>query len=117
MFRVHPWSGFGIGTWATENPQYALIDPGSRANEANNEWAQWAVEGGVILLSIMVGVFGWILSKVFRSPWAFGLVLVLVHCWVEYPFERQALAGWFTAMLGLLAAHSPTLDTVKIESK
>jgi O-antigen ligase len=105
MFREHPWHGFGIGTWATVYPQYALIDPGSFANEAHNEWAQWAVEGGIPLLGIMLSVAGWVLWKVFRSPWAFGLVLVLIHSWVEYPFERQALAGWLAAILGLLAVY------------
>jgi O-antigen polymerase len=106
MFRERPWSGYGLGTWATVYPQFAIVDPGTHANSAHNEWAQWAVEGGIPLVAAMLGLAGWVLCKVPSSPWAFGLVLVLLHSWVEYPFQRQALAGWFAAMLGLLAIVS-----------
>lgn len=103
MFRDHPAMGFGLGTWSTVYPQYALIDLGTWANQAHNDWIQWAAEGGVPLVLLMLAVGVWAVWRGLRLPWGLGVLLVLMHAWVDYPFSRPALAAWIAAILGLLS--------------
>ena len=49
MAQSHPWFGIGLGTWPIVYPSYALIDTGSFANQAHNDWLQWTAEGGIPL--------------------------------------------------------------------
>jgi hypothetical protein len=111
MFREHPGIGFGLGTWSTVYPQYALTDPGVWANQAHNDWIQWATEGGVPLVLLLSAVGVWAVRRGVRSPWGFGVLLVLMHAWVDYPFSRPALAAWIAAVLGLLSHPSRGIDT------
>jgi O-antigen ligase len=112
MFRERPWTGFGLGTWASAYPAYALYDDGLAANQAHNDWVQWAVEGGVPLVAAMV-VFALLLAgPAWRSAWGLGAMAVLLHCLVDYPLQqRPALAGWFFAMAGAVAAEGADRDT------
>ena len=47
MVRDKPWMGSGLGTWPTVYPRYAGFDAGVFVNQAHNDWAQWAAEGGL----------------------------------------------------------------------
>jgi O-antigen ligase len=117
MIKQHPLTGFGLGTWATVYPQFALVDPGLWANRAHNDWIQWAVEGGGVLLTAWAVIAAWAARRAIRTVWGFGVLLVLAHCWVDYPFSLPALAAWITAVLGLLAASpkaEPSLGTSEI---
>jgi len=103
MVRDRPMTGFGLGTWADAYPAYAHFDDGRFVNQAHNDWAQWAVEGGLPFLSIMLSIAGWSVRPAFRSLWGIGLLAVFLHCLVDYPMQqRPALAAFFFAMLGLL---------------
>ncbi len=42
MLRDKPLVGVGMGNWSTAYPAYAIFDDGSFANQAHNDWAQWA---------------------------------------------------------------------------
>ena len=105
MVHDRPAMGFGLGTWSTAYPAYALYDDGLFANQAHNDWAQWAVEGGLPLAAAMF-VFAVLLGRLaLNSIWGFGLISVLLHSLVDYPMQqRPALAGWFFALAGALAA-------------
>lgn len=105
MVHDRPAMGFGLGTWSNAYPAYALYDDGSFANQAHNDWAQWAVEGGLPLAAAMF-VFTLLLGRLaWNSVWGFGLISVLLHSLVDYPMQqRPALAGWFFALAGALAA-------------
>ena len=102
MIHEKPWTGFGMGTWATVYPRYALYDDGQFVNQAHNDWMQWTVEGGLPLLAVML-LFAVMLSAfAWNSVWGLGLVFVLMHCLVDYPMQqRPALSGLFFAMAGL----------------
>jgi O-antigen ligase len=97
MARDKPWTGFGMGTWPTVYPAYALFDDGTFVNEAHNDWLQWAVDGGLPLVATMLVFTVLLFPPALRSIWGMGLITVLVHCLVDYPMQRPQLAGlWFT---------------------
>ena len=108
MVRERPLTGFGLGTWSEVYPGFARFDDGLFANQAHNDWAQWAAEGGVPFLLLMLGVAGGAIRPAFRSLWGLGIFAVFLHCWVDYPMQqRPALAAFFFAMLGILGSCGP----------
>lgn len=114
MFGERPSTGFGLGTWASAYPAYALYDDGLTANQAHNDWMQWAVEGGLPLLAAMAAFAALAVWAGWRTVWGLGLAAVLLHCLVDYPLQqRPALAGWFFALAGAAAAAAarPSRDT------
>jgi O-antigen ligase len=111
MFRERPLTGFGLGTWSEVYPGFARFDDGLFANQAHNDWAQWAAEGGMPLFLLMVAVVGGALRPAFRSLWGLGLLAVFLHCLVDYPMQqRPALTAFFFGMLGILLGQSSAPD-------
>jgi O-antigen ligase len=105
MLRAQPLHGFGLGTWASVYPQFATIDVGAIANHAHNEWVQWAAEGGLPALGLMLGAVFWVVRPAIRSVWGIGVLAVFLHSLVDYPFLRLGLAVWTFAFWGGLAAY------------
>ena len=106
MARERPLRGFGLGTWSEVYPGFARFDDGLFANQAHNDWAQWAAEGGIPFFLLMVGVAGTAIRPAFRSLWGLGLLSVFLHCCIDYPMQqRPALAAFFFAVLGILMAQ------------
>jgi len=104
MIRQRPLLGVGLGNWATVYPGYAVFDDGLFVNQAHNDWAQWTVEGGLPLLCIMLMLAIWAVPRAIRSGWGSGIAIVLVHCLVDYPIQRTAVAAVFFIVLGTVAA-------------
>ncbi len=67
MVRDRPLTGFGLGTWSEVYPGFARFDDGLFANQAHNDWAQWAAEGGIPFFLLMVGVVAGAVRPAFRS--------------------------------------------------
>jgi O-antigen ligase len=106
MVKDRPVAGFGLGTWSSAYPKYALYDDGTFVNQAHDDWAQWVVEGGVPLFVAMAAVVAMLAPRAIRSLWGIGLMAVFVHAGVDYPFEqRPALAVYFFALMGVLAGE------------
>jgi len=104
MLRDRPVMGFGLGNWPRAYPHYALFDDGTYVNQAHNDWAQWAVEGGVPFFAILLSLVAMAFPAAVRSLWGIGLLSVWLHCLVEYPLQqRPALGAWFFVLLGVLA--------------
>jgi O-Antigen ligase len=104
MVRAHPWTGSGLGTWPTLYPAYATVDTGLFMNQAHNDWAQWAAEGGLPFALLLV-VF-WLLCcrRAIPSIYGLGVVAFLLHAVVDYPMQqRPVLAAWFFVMAGAAA--------------
>jgi len=99
-------TGFGLGTWSEVYPGFARFDDGLFANQAHNDWAQWAAEGGIPFFLIMLAVVAGALRPAFRSLWGLGLLAVFIHCLVDYPMQqRPALAAFFFALLGIVNSY------------
>jgi O-Antigen ligase len=113
MVRDRPLTGFGLGAWPSAYPGYALYDDGTFVNEAHNDWAQWAAEGGLPLLLAMLAVVAMLARPAVQSLWGLGLMAVFVHAWVDYPFEqRPALAAFFFSIAGALMAAGSAASRV-----
>jgi O-antigen ligase len=104
MFRQKPITGFGLGNWATAYPRYASFDDGLYANQAHNDWIQWAVEGGAPLLLVMLAVAVGTAPRAIRSGWGCGVTAVFMHCLVDYPIQRPAVAVIFFSLMAALPA-------------
>ena len=109
MARDRPLTGFGLGAWSSAYPGYARFDDGDFVNQAHNDWAQWAAEGGIPFLALMLAVVALLVRPALASVWGLGLMAVFVHAWIDYPFEqRPALAAFLFAMAGALCAEKTT---------
>jgi len=110
MLQDRPWTGTGVGTWALIYPQYSSFDGGVRVNQAHNDWAQWAAEGGVPLV-LTLAIFACLLWKsAIQSIYGMGTVAFLLHSLVDYPMQqRPGLSAWFFAMAGVTMAWNATL--------
>ena len=106
MIRARPGMGFGLGTWPTAYPAHAYYDDGLFANQAHNDWAQWAAEGGLPFFLLLLSVAIWSVRPAVNSLWGVGIVAIFLHCAVDYPVQRPALGGLFFVMLGALAAQA-----------
>lgn len=104
MIAARPWFGFGLGTWSTVYPRYAVIDLGDMVvNQAHSDWLQWGAEGGLPFLLAMASLFVWALRPAFRSIWGLGVLAVFVHALLDYPFSRPAVGAWPILVLAMLA--------------
>ena len=97
MIPVHPWLGSGLGTWPDEYPRFATYDANDYVNEAHNDWAQWASEGGLPFCLLMAALVIWLAIPSLRSVWGLGVLSVMFHGYVDYPLRDPSLGFlWFT---------------------
>jgi O-antigen ligase len=104
MIRERPLTGFGLGTWRLVYPQFATIDFTVVANEAHDDWLQWAAEGGVPFAFVLLLLAAWLSSIAWKHLWGLGVPAVFLHCCFDYPTHLPALAAVFFLMAGALAA-------------
>jgi O-antigen ligase len=109
MIRDKPLIGVGLGNWPTAYPAYATFDNGLFANQAHNDWAQWAVEGGLPFAFLMLAVAVMTFRAGVRTGWGIGPGIVFLHCFVDYPIQRMGVAVVFFSLLGaIFAPGGPT---------
>ena len=104
MIRDYPIRGVGLGCWPAAYPYYATYDDGLIANQGHNDWAQWTAEGGLPALAAGLFMLGWALRQSLRHVWCLGPVFVMIHAFVDYPFQKPQLA---VLVFALLAAAAP----------
>jgi len=102
MARHRPITGYGLGTFPEVYQRYALHDMPFYANHAHNDWAEFAADGGVPFLLLVLIPFAAAVPAAIRNPWGMGLISVMLHACVDFPFPRAAVSCWMFAMLGLL---------------
>jgi len=103
MAEHRPLTGFGLGTFPSVYPRYAIRDFPFYANHAHNDWAEFAADGGIPFLLLVLIPFAAAVPSAVRHTWALGLIAVMLHACVDYPFPRPAVSGWMYALLGALS--------------
>ena len=106
LFLSRPWTGYGAGTFDQVYPSANPIDVGLFWPHAHNDPVQFAMEWGVIGPVSLA----WILGLLFRRRWAVDqwlravlpVMAVLVHSWVDFPFQIPAVAAAWLLTLALL---------------
>jgi O-antigen ligase len=106
MVRHRPIAGYGLGSFPVVADAFAVKDFEVRANHVHNDWLEFAADGGVGFALLILLIFVWRVPAMFRHPWALGILAVMFHACVDYPFPRPAVSGWLFALLGLLPADS-----------
>ena len=106
MAQDRPVTGFGLGTWQTVYPAYATFDNALYANEAHNDWAQWAAEGGIPFMLLLLGVAVASTLLAWRFLWGFGVVAVFVQSFVDYPTREPIVGALLFTLAGAMAAAS-----------
>lgn len=112
MAKHRPLIGYGLGTFPDVYPQYAIQDFPYHVNHAHNDWAEFAADGGIPFLLLVLIPFAAAIPTAIRHPWGLGLIVVMLHATVDYPFPRPAVSGWMFAMLGLVYM-ARTLDRLE----
>ena len=102
MAKHRPLMGYGLGTFPEVYQQHAIKDFPFYVNHAHDDWAEFAADGGVPFLLLVFIPFAAAVPTAIRHPWGLGLVAVMLHACVDYPFPRPAVSGWMFAMLGLI---------------
>jgi O-antigen ligase len=100
MIAERPWRGFGLGTFAVVYPAFAEFDPGAAVAHAHNDWLEWSAEGGVPFAATWFLLAIALLRPAVRSVWGIGLVAVLLHALVDFPFARFGIGVWFFMLAG-----------------
>jgi O-antigen ligase len=102
MARQRPLTGYGLGTYPEVYQRYAIKDFPFYANHTHNDWAEFAADGGIPFLLLVLIPFAACVPAAVRKPWGLGLIAVMLHACVDYPFPRPAVSGWMFLMLALL---------------
>jgi O-antigen ligase/polysaccharide polymerase Wzy-like membrane protein len=102
MTKQRPLTGFGLDTFPEVYQRYAIRDFPFYVNHAHNDWAEFAADGGVPFLLMVLIPLATCVPVAFRNPWGLGLVAIMLHACVDFPFPRPAVSGWIFAILGLL---------------
>ena len=103
--KDRPWTGFGLGTFSTVYPAYAVFDNGYGVNHAHNDWAEWAAEGGLPFVLLLAAIAAASSLAALRSGWGLGLVAVYVHGFVDFPMQRTGVVIWVSVLGAMLAAE------------
>jgi O-antigen ligase len=106
MIGERPATGFGLGTFSSVYPAYADMDVGLIVNTAHQDWLQWTAEGGVPMLLAMLGFLGMAASRLLRSIWGAGALIVLLHGLVDYPLHQNPAFASLVIALVVLATTS-----------
>jgi len=100
---VHrPLIGYGLGTFPEVYQRYAIRDFPLFVNHAHNDWAEFAADGGFPFLLLVLIPFAFAIPAAVRNPWGLGLIAIMLHACVDFPFPRPAVSGWMFLLLALL---------------
>jgi O-antigen ligase len=102
MAKHRPLTGYGLGTFPAVYQRYAIKDFPFYANHTHNDWAEFAADGGIPFLLLVLIPFAAAVPAAIRNPWGLGLIAIMLHACIDFPFPRPAVSGWMFAMLALL---------------
>ena len=106
MAREKPWTGFGLGNFENVYRAHALFDDGTIVNHAHNDWAEWAAEGGLPLVTLLFVLAIWSVPQAARSIWGLGVVSLFLHSLVDFNLRLPPIAAWTFVLLGASARNA-----------
>jgi O-antigen ligase len=101
MIRERPWTGFGLGAFPVVYPRFARFDAGLAVDHAHDDWLEWTSEGGVGFEAAWVVLAIVTLRRARNRLWTIGILAVMVHALVDYPFARSGISGWIFFLIGM----------------
>jgi len=102
MAKQKPLTGFGLDTFPAVYQRYAIRDFPFYANHTHNDWAEFAADGGLPFLLLLLIPFAAAVPFALRNPWGVGIIAIMLHACVDFPFPRPAVSGWLFFVLALL---------------
>ena len=102
MAKHRPFFGNGLGTFPQVYQRFAVQDFPFIANHAHNDWAEFAADGGIPFMLLILIPCAVAVPTAIRHPWGVGLVAIMIHACGDFPFPRPAVSGWIFALLGAL---------------
>ena len=105
MIAARPWTGYGLGTFASVYPEFARFDPGATVEHAHSDWLEWSAEGGFsyALLWLLLAVAAARPAR--RSVWGIGVPAVFLHALADDPFARLGVSAWVFVLAGALGTR------------
>jgi hypothetical protein len=115
MAKRRPLTGFGLDTFPEVYQEFATKDFPFYANHTHCDWAEFAADGGVPFLILVLVPLAFAIPTSWRHPWGLGLPAVMLHACLDFPFPRVAVSGWIYFLLALLfmMRHSDTRERRK----
>jgi O-antigen ligase len=133
IFRDHPWTGAGLGSFETAFPQYQSFPSDLTWDHAHNDYAEALAEtgiaGGALILAAL-GLFFWLVAKgacsrlryvvsdsgrhgsvgsvadIMSCGAAIGCCGLFVHSLVDFNLHMPANAAWFAVCVAIATAGS-----------
>lgn len=102
MAKQRPLTGYGLDTFPAVYQRYAIKDYPFYANHTHNDWAEFAADGGIPFLLLLLIPFAAAVPAAIRNPWGLGLISIMLHACIDFPFPRPAVSGWIFLMLAVL---------------
>jgi len=102
MAKHRPLIGYGLGTFPEVYQRYAIRDFPLYVNHAHNDWAEFAADGGFPFLLLVLIPFAAVVPAAVRNPWGLGLIAIMLHACVDFPFFHPGVPGWMFVLLALL---------------
>ncbi len=122
MAKHRPMTGFGLGTFPDVYPRYTDTHFGGVVH-AQNDWAEFAAEGGVPFLLLVLIPFVAAFPSAVRHSWGLGLIAIMLHGLVDHPLSDVGVSAWAFALLGLLSftrtsdSEAPPAHTSAVEEE
>jgi hypothetical protein len=85
------------------------------ANEAHNDWLQWASEGGVGFVAVILFFAIWVSRFAWNHLWGLGVPAIFLHCLVDYPTRNPSLDAMIFLFAGALASTAAAKRTAAKE--
>jgi O-antigen ligase len=102
MISARPWAGYGLGTFASVYPEFAVFDSGYSIEHAHNDWLEWSAEGGLGFAALWGVLLFPSLRYLRKQFWGLGIPAILLHALADFPMVRLGIAAWVFFLLGAL---------------
>lgn len=106
MAQSRPWTGYGLGNFPVVYPAFARFDNGYFINHVHNDWLESAVDGGIPLLVIMFIFCVTSVSGAWRSAWGVGTIAVILHAWIDFPFQRFGIGAAYVLIVSAVMTRN-----------